>query len=310
MRRVRYYENGGPEVLRVEETEVPTPGPGELLLRTEAVGVTLPVVRKVREGGLALPASVGSEAAGEIVAVGPDVAGFAVGDRVTGLCFGDGYADYALLHAAMASPVPEGASAADAVALVRCGLVALGAYEAARPAPGESVLVTAAASGAGHLAVQLAKARGAGRVVAAVSSVAKADFVRSLGADEVVTYDQESWGDPVDIVLDAVGGELLSPAVAALAPGGRLVAYSSGGGTIEAYDLLVGAKSVIGFQMRLIARDRPELMEEWRRELWALFAAGRIRPCVHAELPLEEAVKAHEIIEGRTNEGKVILRPV
>ncbi|MEV4870654.1 quinone oxidoreductase family protein [Streptomyces syringium] len=320
MRRVRYHENGGPEVLRVEETDVPRPGPGELLLRTEAIGVTLPVVRKVRGGGLPLPAGLGGEVAGEIVAVGPDVTGFAVGERVTGLCFGDGYADYSLLRSAMASPVPEGASATDAVALVRCGLVALGAYEAARPAEGESVLVTAAASGAGHLAVQLAKARGAGRVVAAVGSAAKADFVRSLGADEVVAYDElpAPGGpgaaampfEPVDIALDAVGGELLSPVVASLAPGGRLVAYSSGGGTIEAYDLLVGAKSAIGFQMALVARHRPALMERWRQELWQLFTAGRLRPHVHAELPLEEAATAHAIIESRVNRGKVVLRPV
>ncbi|MEU5048799.1 zinc-binding dehydrogenase [Streptomyces sp. NPDC021096] len=310
MRRVRYYEYGGPEVLRVEEAEVPAPGPGELLLRTEAIGVTLPVVRKVREGGLPLPASIGGEVAGEIVAVGPGVTGFAVGERVTGLCFGDAYADHAVLHTAMASPVPPGVDAADAVALVRCGLVALGAYEAARPAEGESVLVTAAAGGSGHLAVQLAKARGASRVVAAVGSAAKADFVRSLGAEEVVTYEDESWGDPVDIVLDAVGGELLSPAIAALAPGGRLVAYSSGGGTIEAYDLLVGAKSAIGFQMALIARGRPELMARWRGELWELYASGQVRPRVHAELPLEDAAKAHEIIEARVNQGKVVLRPV
>ncbi|KNB53611.1 quinone oxidoreductase family protein [Streptomyces caatingaensis] len=310
MRRVRYHQNGGPEVLRLEETDVPRPGPGELLIRTEAAGVTLPMVRKVREGGHPLPASLGGEVAGEIVAVGPEVTGFLVGERVTGLCFGDGYADYSLLHTAFTSRIPQGASSAQAVALVRCGLVARGAYEAARPLEGESVLVTAAASGVGHLALQIAKARGAGRVVAAVGSPAKADFVRSLGADEVVVYGQESWGDPVDIVLDAVGGELLSPAIAALAPGGRLVAYSSGGGSIQAYDLLVGAKAVIGFQMALIARHRPEVMEQWRRELWAMTADGRLQPRIHAELPLEEVAKAHEIVESRANQGKVLLRPV
>ncbi|WP_058042536.1 quinone oxidoreductase family protein [Streptomyces roseifaciens] len=319
MRRVRYHQNGGPEVLQLEETDVPRPGAGELLLRTEAAGVTLPVVRKVRGGGLPLPASLGGEVAGEVVATGPGVTGFAVGDRVTGLCFADAYADHSLLNVAMASPVPDGASATDAVALVRCGLVARGAYAAARPAAGESVLVTAAASGVGHLAVQLAKELGAGRVVAAVSASAaeaKTGFLRELGADHVVTYDDlaareaDRSGGPVDIVLDAVGGELLSPALAALAPGGRLVAYSSGGGTIEAYDLLVGAKSAIGFQMALIARHRPELMEQWRQELWELFANGRLRPRVHVELPLEAAAQAHEIIEARVNLGKVVLRPV
>ncbi|WP_369363212.1 zinc-binding alcohol dehydrogenase family protein [Streptomyces sp. CG4] len=305
MRRVRYESTGGP--LFVEEAPVPAPGPGELLVRCAAVGVTLPVVRKVTEA--AEPVALGGEVAGEVVAAGAGMTRFRPGDRVTGLCFGHGYADFALLHETMTSPIPDGADAVDAVALVRSGLVAYGALEAARPAPGEAVLVTAAASGVGHLAVQLARVRGAGRVVGAVSGPAKADFVRSLGADDCVRYTDGSWGDPVDCVLDAVGGDLLTPALAALAPHGRLVAYSSGGGTLQAYDLLVGAKSVIGFQMALIARGRPDLYEQWRQELWRLFAEGVLKPAVHAEFALEDAAKAHEAIESRTNLGKVVLRP-
>ncbi|WP_316742221.1 zinc-binding dehydrogenase [Streptomyces sp. MK7] len=305
MRRVRHEPAGGP--LFLEEAPVPQPGPGELLVRCEAVGVTLPVVRKVTEAAEPIP--LGGELAGEVVAVGDGVTRFRSGDRVTGLCFGHGYADFALLHEAMASPVPDGASAVEAVALVRSGLVALGALEAARPERGEAVLVTAAASGVGHLAVRLARIRGAARVVGAVSDPAKADFVRSLGADEVIVYGDDGWGEPVDCVLDAVGGEVLTPAIAALAPGGRLVAYSSGGGTIQAYDLLVGARSVIGFQMARIAREKPELYERWRQELWRLFGQGRLRPHVHAEFALEDAAKAHEAIESRGNLGKVVLRP-
>lgn len=305
MRRVRYESAGGP--LFLEEAPVPEPGPGELLVRTEAVGVTLPVVRKVSEAAEPIP--LGGEIAGEVVAVGQGVTRFGVGERVTGLCFGHGYADFAVLREAMASPVPGTASAVDAVALVRSGLVALGVLDAARPEPGEAVLITAAASGVGHLAVQLARARGAGRVVGAVSDPAKGGFVRALGADEVIGYDALDSVEPVDCVLDAVGGELLTPAVAALVPGGRLVAYSSGGGTIQAYDLLVGAKSVIGFQMARIARGRPEWYERWRRELWRLFAEGALRPCVHGEFGLAEAAEAHEVIESRGNLGKVVLRP-
>ncbi|MEU1400771.1 zinc-binding dehydrogenase [Streptomyces sp. NPDC005728] len=305
MRRVRYESAGGP--LFLEETPVPQPGAGELLVRCEAVGVTLPVVRKVTEA--AEPVPLGGEIAGEVVAVGAGATRFRTGDRVTGLCFGHGYADFALLHETMTSPVPDGATSVDAVALVRSGLVALGALEAARPVHGEAVLVTAAASGVGQLAVQLARARGAGRVVGAVSDPAKADFVRSLGADDCIQYGDDSWGEPVDCVLDAVGGDLLTPALAALAPHGRLVSYSSGGGTIQAYDLLVGAKSVIGFQMALIARGRPELYEQWRQELWRLFAEGTLKPAVHGEFALEDAAKAHEAIERRANRGKVVLRP-
>ncbi|MFF8860524.1 zinc-binding alcohol dehydrogenase family protein [Streptomyces sp. NPDC015139] len=305
MRRVRYESTGGP--LFLEEAPVPEPGPGEVLVRVEAAGVTLPVVRKVTEA--AEPVPLGGEIAGEVVVAGEGVTRFRAGDRVTGLCFGHGYADFALLQEPMASPVPDEASAVDAVALVRGGLVALGALDAARPAPGESVLVTAAASGVGHLAVQLARIRGAGRVVGAVSGPGKADFVRSLGADDCALYGDARWGEPVDCVLDAVGGDLLTPALAALAPHGRLVAYSSGGGTIRAYDLLVGAKSVIGFQMALIARGRPQLYERWRQELWRLFADGALRPSVHGEFALEDAAKAHAVVEARGNLGKVVLRP-
>jgi NADPH:quinone reductase len=305
MRRVRYESMGGP--LFLEEAPVPEPGPGELLVRSEAVGVTLPVVRKVTEA--AEPVPLGGELAGAVVAVGAGVTRFRPGERVTGLCLGHGYADFALLREAMASPIPDGASATEAVALVRSGLVALGALEAARPKPGETALITAAASGVGHLAVQLARARGASRVVGAVSDPAKADFVRSLGADAITLYPDRSWGDPVDYALDAVGGELLTPALAALAPGGRLVAYSSGGGTIQAYDLLVGAKSVTGFQMARIARERPELYERWRRELWRMFLDGDLRPVVHGEFALEDAAQAHEVIQSRRNLGKVVLHP-
>ncbi|MGW6686109.1 quinone oxidoreductase family protein [Streptomyces sp. NPDC054961] len=307
MLRIRHEVNGGPEVLFAEDVPVPVPGPGEVLVRSEAVGVTLPTVRKVREGSTATP--FGGEVAGRVAATGEGVAGFAVGDRVTGLCFADAYAEFAVLGAAMTSRIPDGASAVEAVALVRSGLVARGAYEAARVEPGESVLVTAAASAVGTLALQFAKAGGASRVVAAVGSAGKAAFVRGLGADEVVLYEDADWGAPYDVVLDGVGGDLLGPAVRALATGGRLVAFGSGGGTVEAYELLVRGASVTGFQMRAVATGKPELYERWRRELWELRGAGTLRTAVHEEIPLAEAARAHAVIERRENLGKVVLVP-
>ncbi|MGW5350454.1 quinone oxidoreductase family protein [Streptomyces sp. NPDC004031] len=308
MRRIRYGHGGEQDGgLFLEEVPAPAPAPGELLVEVAAVGVTLPVVRKVRAGGPPVP--LGGEVAGEVVRVGEGVTAFAPGDRVTGLCFGHGYADQALLDSAMAVRIPDGATARDAVALVRSGVVALGVLEAGRVAAGESVLVTGAASGVGHLAVQLARLRGARRVVGAVGDPGKAAFVRSLGADDVVVYGDESWGEPYEAVLDAVGGELLEPAVRALAPGGRLVAYSSGGGTIEAYDLLAGGKSAIGFQIALVARTQPERYAGWVRELWRLFAEGALRPAVHGEFALPDAARAHAVIEARENRGKVVLVP-
>ncbi|MFK0259534.1 zinc-binding alcohol dehydrogenase family protein [Streptomyces sp. NPDC090445] len=307
MLRIRHEVNGGPEVLFAEEVDRPGAGAGEVLIRVEAVGVTLPTVRKVREGSEPIP--FGGEVAGEIVATGAGVTAFAIGDRVTGLCFADAYAEFAVLNTAMTSRIPDGASAVEAVALVRSGLVARGAYEAARMEPGESVLVTAAASAVGTLALQYAKAGGAARVVAAVSSADKADFVRGLGADEVVLYEDADWGAPYDVILDGVGGDLLGPAVRALATGGRLVAFSSGGGTVEAYELLVRGASVIGFQIRAIAVGKPELYDRWLRELWQMRNAGTLQTAVHEEIPLGEAARAHTLIEQRRNLGKVILVP-
>ncbi|MEV7180065.1 zinc-binding dehydrogenase [Kitasatospora sp. NPDC093679] len=307
MLRIRHEVDGGPEVLFAEEIDRPEAGAGEVLIRVEAVGVTLPTVRKVREGREPVP--LGGEVAGKIVALGAGVTAFSVGDRVTGLCFADAYADFAVLNTAMASPVPDGATAVEAVALVRSGLVARGAYEAARTGPGESVLVTAAASGVGTLALQYAKAGGAARVVAAVSSADKADFVRGLGADEVVLYEDADWGAPYDVILDGVGGDLLGPAVRALATGGRLVAFSSGGGTVEAYELLVRGASMIGFQMRAVAVGKPELHDRWLRELWQMRDAGILRTAVHEEIPLVDAARAHTLVEQRRNLGKVVLVP-
>ncbi|MCW7987263.1 zinc-binding dehydrogenase [Streptomyces sp. WAC01526] len=314
MRRVRFHSYGGPDVLRVEETaEEPVPGPGELLVRTEAIGVTLPCVRRVRGdgngGGDPLPSMPGGEIAGTVVALGPDVTGFAPGDRVTSLTFTGSYTELALAPAFLASRIPDGASAVEAVALVRSGHVALAALSTAAPRGAESVLITGAAGATGHLAVQLAKLQGVPRVVAAVSSAAKAEFLRELGADEVVTYDQESWGAPADIVLDGVGGELLPRALAALAPGGRLIFFNSGGGTVPAYELLAGDKTITGLTMRRFSTVQRELYEEHRAQLWELAGSGRLRAAVHAELPLDEAAKAHEIIEARANLGKVVLRP-
>ncbi|MEU2787966.1 zinc-binding dehydrogenase [Streptomyces sp. NPDC007100] len=313
MRRVRFHAYGGPEVLRAEEAEAPEPGPGELLVRTEAIGVSLPSVRRTRGdgrgGGVPLPAVLGGEVAGEVVGLGPDVTGFAAGDRVTGLSFTGSYAETATVPAALAARIPDGASSVDAVALVRGGQVALAALATAAPTGTESVLITGAASATGHLAVQLAKLRGVPRVVAAAGSAAKAEFLYGLGADEVVAYEDESWGEPADIVLDGVGGDLLPRAVAALAPGGRLVFFNSGGGTVPAFDLLAGSKTITGLTMARFAATRRELYDRHGAELWEHFFAGRLRAAVHAEIPLAEAARAHEIIEARANLGKVVLRP-
>ncbi len=154
--------------------------------------------------------------------------------------------------------------------------------------------------------IQVARALGASRVVAAVGDSGKADFLRECGADAVVTYG-ESWGEPVDVLLDGVGGELLGRGLNALAPQGRLVAFSAGGGTIDAGDLLADLKTVTGFSMGLLSRTRPELLDSWRAELWELLAAGHLRPR-HTVLPWDRIAEGIELIESRRNLGRVAVR--
>ena len=273
-------------------------------MSTEAVGVGVGLVRMLSAGEVVRP---GGEVVGTVVAAGPDVPGFEVGDRVGGVVFEDAYAEFVLAQPGLVSHVPPEADAAAALALVRGGLIALSALRAGHVAAGESVLVTAAASGTGHLAIQLARALGAARVVAAVGSADKAGFVCQCGADEVVTYGQPSWGDPVDLILDGVGGELVQRGVHALAPFGRLVAFSAGGGTVEAGSLLGELKSVIGFSIGLISRTRPDLVIERRTELWDLLAAGRLNPR-YVDFPLEEITRAIDLVATRSNLGRVVLR--
>jgi NADPH:quinone reductase len=311
MRRVRFHEYGGPEVLEIEETRRPEPAPGELLVEVGAIGVTLPVVRLTRGGEVPLPHVPGGEITGRVVATGPGVTGWTPGQRVAGLAFTGAYAEFVTLPAASAFAVPDQVGDAAAVLLVRSGQVALGALRAAAVRPGERVLVTAAAGGVGHLAVQLARSLGAAHVTAAVGSTGgdgKAAFLRKLGADEVVTYD-EPW-DEVDVVLDGAGGERVQAAgVGALVPMGRLVAYSGAGAVVDVNELSVHGRSVIGFAMRHFANRRRDLYEEHQRELWDLHVSGRLTAAVHRVLPLDEATEAHRIIEDRENLGKVVLAP-
>lgn len=303
MKRVRHVGVG--RELTIDDVAPPRISPTQVLIRVEAVGVTLPAVRKLDLATEPMP--LAGEVCGTILDLGDDVAGHAVGDLVTGLCFADAYAEQTVLEQSFTSSVPTGATAADAVALVRGGLVARGALDAASLSPGESVLVTAAASGVGHLAVQLGKATGA-VVVAAVSSSAKLDFVRELGADAACTY-EDGPAFPVDAVVEGVGGELVGRSVKLLVPGGRLVFYGSGGGSIAAFDLLDGGRSAVGFQVGRIAREQPQRYATWRDDLWRAYFDQTITPVVDRTYPLEHAAAAHDRLLARENRGKVVLLP-
>jgi NADPH:quinone reductase-like Zn-dependent oxidoreductase len=315
VRSVGFQRYGGPEVLTMAEVPQPEPGQGELLVRVHFAGVTLPVVRLTHGNpdgtGVPLPCSPGGEIVGTVVALGADVSAWQVGQRVTGLAFGGSYAEFATMSARLAAAVPDEVGDEAALLVVRSGQVALGALRASGFRSGESVLITGAAGGVGHLSVQLAKALGAGRVVAAVGSLDKAEFGRGLGADEVASYgtDAAEWGEPVDVVLDSVGGPAQNRCLTALRPFGRLVCFNGIGGRLDTNELRMRSTTVIGFNMMHFASLRGDRYAAQLGELWELIGDGRLRPAIHCELPLANARQAHRIIESRANLGKVLLNP-
>lgn len=313
MRLVRFHAHGGPEVLQVEEASTPEPGPGQLLLKTEAVGVNF-ADTKIRAGAdgifaRPLPGNPTGDVVGLVVAVGPDVTGFSVGDRVAALVGEGAYADFVAVDAAWAVLVPPGLDAASATALPMLAPVALRVLRMGRLAAGETVLVQSAAGGVGHLAVQLAKLSGA-KAVGVVGSATKADFVRSLGADDVVTTDGE-WPRDVDVVVDAVGGSSLLRGLGSLAPFGRAVVYGAASGempTVSAQNLFV-LRSITGFALLTWRESRPEEARAEVAELTQLIVDGKLRVAKHAEFPLTEAAKAHQVLDDRANLGRVLLIP-
>lgn len=321
MRRVRYHEFGGPEVLRVEETDVPAPGPGQLLIRATAIGANF-VDTKFRSGAdgifeRALPSTLTGDVVGVVESVGTDVDTALVGRRVAALST-DAFADYVVAEAGEPAPVPDSLDDAAASLLSSAGPVALGTLLAARMEPGATVLVHAAAGNIGHLATQLARLRGAATVIGTAGSPAKLDFVREHGADVAVDYRDPAWPDQVraaapggvDIVLDSVGGSTMLTSLDLLAPYGRLVAYGAADQLVDVpMTRLFAARSVTGFATLAWRAARPAEYTRAVAELTELLATGRLRYNVHTRLPLTDAAQAHRILGERANLGRVLLVP-
>jgi NADPH:quinone reductase-like Zn-dependent oxidoreductase len=323
MRRVRYYEYGGPEVLTVEEVELPVPGRGQVRLRAEAIGANY-VDTKIRANAGSiffrpLPGSPTGDVVGTVDAVGPGVDLGLLGERVTALVDPDAFADFALADATWLAPVPEGLEAGSASLLTVAGPVALRLLRAGRLARGETVLIHSGAGNIGALAIQLAKLLGAATVITTASTKEKLQHARDLGADVAVDYTTDDWPEQVraaapggvDLVLDAVGGTVLTSSIDLLAPLGRAVTYGAASGELISVPIrsLFGLKTVGGFSMLAWRAARPEQaraeMTEVARYLWD----GRLRADIRATLPLTEATEAHRLLEDRSTIGRVLLVP-
>jgi NADPH:quinone reductase len=323
MRRVRYYQYGGPEVLTVEDAPLPVPGPGQVRLRAEAIGANY-VDTKIRSNAGSifmrpLPGSPTGDVVGIVDAVGPDVDPALLGDRVTALVDPDAFADFALADAVWLAPVPEGLEPGPASLLTVAAPVSLRVLRTGRLAEGESVLVHSGAGNIGALTIQLAKLLGAGIVIATASTKEKLEYARALGADVVVDYTAEGWPEQVraaaptgvDLLLDAVGGATLTSGIDLLAPLGRAVIYGAASGDLISLPVrsLFGLKAVVGFSLLAWRAARPAQARDEMTEVAQYLSDGRLRTHVQATLPLTEAAEAHRLLEDRSAIGRILLAP-
>lgn len=321
MRAIRIHEFGGPEVLTLEDTPTPQPGPDEVLVRVRGAGIN-PYEAYIREGRYTVlpprPFTLGGEGAGDIVAVGPDVKQWHVGDAVWGYLKGS-HAEYALADAALIYPKPNRVNYHEAAGLMTvCATAVIGLVILAEAHEGETVFIPGATGGVGSIGVQLAAALGA-RVIAAVGSEEKAALAKELGADTVIIYTEGSLEerlraaapDGVNVTFDGVGKPVFIPAIRNMAAGGRYVLYGGSGGrdlAFEAPEFYRRNLSLIGFSAASHPRT-PEARRWIRDELVLLLASGKVRAVVAKAFPLSETADAYRYLASRAAQGKVILDP-
>ncbi|MFE3293553.1 NADP-dependent oxidoreductase [Rhodococcus sp. NPDC059234] len=296
---------GGPEVLETVQTERPEPRGGEVLVRVHASGVN-PVDVAVRSGAYPLLGQpsfgVGWDISGVVEEAGPG-ARFRVGDEVFGMPFfpraATGYAEYVVAPSRQVARKPESLDHVQAAALPLAGLTAWqGLVDAARVGEGDRVLITRAAGGVGHLAVQIAKARGAH--VIALAGAPRHEFVRGLGANEVIDYRDTDFTEvvrDVDVVFDSTSQG--RRALGVLRPGGTLVSIMEHGDRQLAGEVEAAGRRFAGVS---VEPDYASL-----EAIAALVDAGRIRPHIDATFPLAEAGRAHELVGSGRTQGKVVL---
>jgi len=314
---------GGPEQLKPTRRPVPVPGADDVLIRVAAAGVNRPDVMQ-RQGRYPPPKGAsdlpGLEVAGEVAAVGVNVASFKVGDKVTALLAGGGYADYAVASAALCLTVPAGLSMVEAAAIPETFFtVWTNLFERGRCKAGDTVLIHGGTSGIGTTAIQLATALGA-RVFATAGSDDKARACERLGAVRGINYKTEKFvevvreateGRGVDVILDMVGGSYLAHNLDIAAVEGRLCVISLLGGARAELNLgVMLSKRLTVTASTLRARTVPEkaaVADAVHCHVWPLLIDGRVRPVIYKTFPLVEASAAHALMETSNHIGKIVL---
>jgi NADPH2:quinone reductase len=321
MKAIRVHELGGPEVLRYEEVPVPTPGPGQAQVKVEAIGLNY--IDIYFRSGLyktALPFTPGMEAAGTVTAVASGVADLKAGDRVAyAPCMGT-YAEYAVVPAERLVPLPQGMDFQLAAAVTLQGMTAHYLTHSTYPLKsGDTAVIHAAAGGMGLLLIQIAKMRGA-RAIGTVSTKEKAALAREAGADAVILYTEQDFeaevmrltgGKGVNVVYDSVGKTTFDQSLNCLAPRGVLTLFGQSSGPVPPVDPARLAKNAVFLTRPGLPQytlTRAELLQR-AGDVFGWVQSKMLKVRISETLPLKEANKAHQLLEGRKTTGKVLLIP-
>jgi NADPH2:quinone reductase len=316
---------GGPEMLQPERRPVPEPREGEVLIRIAAAGLNRADCLQ-RMGRYPMPPGApdipGLEASGMVVAVGPGVTTWRVGDEVCALMIGDGYGEYAAVPAVQCLPVPARVSLVDAAGLPETFCtVWTNVFERSALKSGETFLVQGGSSGIGITAIQLAKVFGA-KVLATAGSAEKCQACLDFGADRAINYRTEDFvavgkeftgGRGVDVILDMVGGDYIPRQLDLLAREGRLCFVAMMAGSKVEVDFgLIQRKHLIVTGSTLRARSieqKAAIISALRAKVWPLWDDGKLRTCTYQTFPMAEAAKAHALMESSAHIGKILLVP-
>ncbi len=322
MKAIQIHETGGPEVLTLAELPIPQPGPGQVLIRVEAVGVNF-IEIYFRKGTYkaSLPFIPGSEAAGTVEELGPGVTGFAAGDAVASVGMLGSYAEYALVQAASLVKVPAGLNMEQAAAALLQGMTAHYLSHSTFPLKaGDTALVHAGAGGVGLLLTQMAVRLGA-RVITTVSTKEKAELSKEAGASDVILYSKQDFeaevkrltgGKGVDVVYDSVGKTTFEGSLNCLRPRGLLALFGASSGPVPPFDLIQLSGKGSLFITRPTLWHYVATREELERRAgdvlgWA--AKGELKLRTEHVYPLAEAAQAQIDMEDRKTTGKILLVP-
>lgn len=320
MKVIEISKPGGPEVLTTATRPVPTPKAGEVLVKVVATGVNGPDMMQ-RKGLYPAPAGasdlLGLEISGEVTAVGDGVSRWKIGDTVCGLTNGGGYAEYCVVDANHCLPIPKGISMVDAAGLPETFFtVWSNVFIGAQLKAGETFLVHGGAGGIGTTCIQLGKAFGA-KVIATDSPDARCKICRDLGADRVIDYKQEDFVEAVraeggaNVILDIVGGPNIEKNIKAASPDARIIQLAFAAGSkveINLMPIMLKRLTYTGSTLRTRPTDfKTRVAQELEAKVWPLIASGKIRVVTGNTFALDDASKAHAMMESAGHMGKILL---